>query len=40
MSAPDRKSLLDREHRVLSMRRQCALIGIAVGRLSSTEAGQ
>jgi putative transposase len=29
MSAPDRKSLLDREHRVLSMRRQCALIGIA-----------
>jgi putative transposase len=29
MSAPDRKSLLDRRHRVLSMRRQCALIGVA-----------
>ena len=29
MSAPDRKSLLDRGHRVLSMRRQCALIGVA-----------
>jgi putative transposase len=29
MSAPDRKRLLDREHRVLSMRRQCALIGVA-----------
>ena len=28
MSAPDRNSLLDRQHRVLSMRRQCAL-GVA-----------
>ena len=29
MSAPDRKAMLDREHPELSMRRQCAMLGIA-----------
>ena len=29
MSTPDRKALLDREHPALSMRRQCAMLGIA-----------
>ena len=29
MSTPDRKTLLDREHPALSMRRQCAMLGIA-----------
>jgi len=29
MSAPDRKAMLDREHPELSMRRQCAMSGIA-----------
>jgi len=28
MSAPDRKAMLDREHPELSMRRQCAMLGI------------
>ena len=29
MSAPDRRALLDRGHRELSVRRQCALLGVA-----------
>lgn len=29
MSAPDRRALLDREHGKLSIRRQCALLGVA-----------
>ncbi len=29
MSAPDRKMLLDREHPILSIRRQCGLLGLA-----------
>ncbi len=29
MSAPDRRALLDRDHRALSVRRQCALLGVA-----------
>jgi putative transposase len=29
MSAPDRRALLDRGHRLLSLRRQCALLGLA-----------
>ena len=28
MSAPDRRALLDRGHAVLSVRRQCALLGL------------
>ncbi len=29
MSAPDRRALLDRDHPALSIRRQCALLGVA-----------
>jgi putative transposase len=29
MSAPDRKEMLDRAAQTLSIRRQCALIGVA-----------
>src|SRR5437763_9378873 len=29
MSAPDRRAKLDRDHRLLSVRRQCAMLGIA-----------
>src|SRR5215475_8481859 len=29
MSAPDRRKLVDRQHRALSIRRQCELLGIA-----------
>jgi putative transposase len=29
MSAPDRRAKLDRDHPVLSVRRQCAMLGIA-----------
>jgi putative transposase len=29
MSAPDRRAMLDRSERVLSLRRQCALLGVA-----------
>ena len=29
MSAPDRRTLLDREHGKLSVRRQCVLLGLA-----------
>src|SRR5579864_1410521 len=29
MSAPDRRALLERDHDTLSLRRQCALLGIA-----------
>jgi putative transposase len=29
MSAPDRRAMLDRAERVLSLRRQCALLGVA-----------
>ena len=29
MSAPDRRVLLDRDHAALSVRRQCALLGLA-----------
>ena len=29
MSAPDRKTLLDRGHAILSIRRQCSLLGLA-----------
>ncbi len=29
MSAPDRRALLDADHGKLSMRRQCALLGVA-----------
>ena len=29
MSAPDRRALLDRDHAVLSIRRQCALVSVA-----------
>jgi len=29
MSAPDRRALVDRDHRVLSIRRQCTLLGVA-----------
>ena len=29
MSAPDRRAKLDREHRDLSIRRQCAMLGVA-----------
>jgi putative transposase len=29
MSAPDRRKLIEREHRELSIRRQCELLGIA-----------
>jgi putative transposase len=29
MSAPDRRSMLDRADRTLSLRRQCALLGVA-----------
>ena len=28
MSAPDRRALLDRDHRKLSIRRQCVLLGV------------
>jgi hypothetical protein len=30
MSAPDRRAMLDRADKVLSLRRQCALLGKAV----------
>src|SRR5258705_10339975 len=29
MSAPDRRALVDRDHRAPSIRRQCALLGVA-----------
>jgi putative transposase len=29
MSAPDRRAMLDRADRTLSLRRQCALLGVA-----------
>jgi len=29
MSAPDRRALVDRDHREPSMRRQCQLVGVA-----------
>ena len=29
MSAPDRRAKLDRDHPLLSVRRQCAMLGIA-----------
>jgi putative transposase len=29
MSVPDRRALLDRDHRVLSLPRQCQLLGLA-----------
>ncbi|HLK80933.1 MAG TPA: hypothetical protein VKT99_05475 [Xanthobacteraceae bacterium] len=29
MSAPDRRQLVNRKHKKLSIRRQCALLGIA-----------
>ena len=29
MSAPDRRAMLDRDHGRLSLRRQCALLGLA-----------
>ena len=29
MSTPDRKAMLDRRHSQLSIRRQCALLGLA-----------
>jgi putative transposase len=29
MSVPDRRALLDRDHRVLSLRRQCQLLGLS-----------
>ena len=40
MSAPDRRAMLDRADRTLSLRRQCALQRGALGRLPAAQAGQ
>ena len=41
MSAPDRRAMLDRADKALSVRRQCALLERgALGRLPGAQAGQ
>ena len=41
MSVPDRRAILDRADRTLSIRRQCALVGVcAFQRLPAAAAGQ
>ena len=38
MSAPDRRAMLDRADRALSVRRQCALLGLAVKPANDNDA--
>jgi len=41
MSAPDRRALLDPDHGKLSIRRQCALLGVArIQRVSAATASE
>jgi hypothetical protein len=40
MSAPDRRVLVDRSHPELSIRRQCALLGVARSGVYRAPAGR